>query len=67
MGAEAPTANTTASQLYTALKRDLIDGRFAAGQKLAITTLKQHYRVGLSPLGFAARMADRPAVTHRGA
>lgn len=50
MGAEAPTANTTASQLYTALKRDLIDGRFAAGQKLAITTLKQHYRVGLSPL-----------------
>jgi DNA-binding GntR family transcriptional regulator len=50
MGVEAPTANTTASQLYTALKRDLIDGRFAAGQKLAITTLKQRYRVGLSPL-----------------
>ncbi|WP_110630333.1 GntR family transcriptional regulator [Salinicola salarius] len=50
MRAEAPTANTTASQLYTALKRDLIDGRFAAGQKLAITTLKQRYRVGLSPL-----------------
>lgn len=50
MGAEAPNANTTASQLYNALKRDLIDGRFAAGQKLAITTLKQRYRVGLSPL-----------------
>ncbi|WP_110643341.1 FCD domain-containing protein [Salinicola sp. CPA57] len=50
MGAEAPTGSLSASQLYAALKRDLIGGRFATGQKLAITALKQHYRVGLSPL-----------------
>jgi len=50
MGAEVSSANTAANRLYVALKRDLIDGRFAAGQKLAITTLKQRYRVGLSPL-----------------
>lgn len=41
---------TAASQIYTALKRDLINGRFTAGEKLAISALKQHYRVGLSPL-----------------
>ncbi|WP_110714683.1 GntR family transcriptional regulator [Salinicola acroporae] len=50
MGAEAATTNMTASQLYAALKRDLIDGRFTAGQKLAITVLRQRYGVGLSPL-----------------
>ncbi|MGQ7243021.1 GntR family transcriptional regulator [Salinicola sp. V024] len=50
MGAEVSSANTATSQLYVALKRDLINGRFTAGQKLAITTLKQHYQVGLSPL-----------------
>ena len=50
MNIEAPTASTAASQLYAVLKRDLIDGRFTAGQKLAITALKQHYGVGLSPL-----------------
>ncbi|MCP1675682.1 DNA-binding GntR family transcriptional regulator [Natronocella acetinitrilica] len=32
------------------LRRDLINGRFAAGQKLAITTLRETYSVGLSPL-----------------
>ncbi|MWJ28532.1 FCD domain-containing protein [Halomonas sediminis] len=43
--------NATAStQAFEALKKDLIRGRFAAGEKLAISTLKTHYQVGLSPL-----------------
>lgn len=50
MGVEAVSASTAASQLYVALKRDLINGRFTAGQKLAINALKQHYQIGLSPL-----------------
>ncbi|WP_423823265.1 FCD domain-containing protein [Salinisphaera sp. SPP-AMP-43] len=36
--------------LYHSLRRDLIDGRFEAGQKLAIGALKERYGVGLSPL-----------------
>jgi DNA-binding GntR family transcriptional regulator len=46
----AGTGETAASQVFDALKRDLISGRFAAGEKLAISTLKHHYAVGLSPL-----------------
>lgn len=45
-----PAGFTAASQIYAALKRDLIEGRFAAGEKLAIKTLKEQYEVGLSPL-----------------
>ncbi|WP_110666816.1 GntR family transcriptional regulator [Salinicola halophilus] len=45
-----PAGLTAASQIYTALKRDLIQGRFTAGEKLAIKSLKEHYQVGLSPL-----------------
>lgn len=41
---------TAASQVHLALKRDLIGGRFRAGEKLAIASLRQHYGVGLSPL-----------------
>ncbi|MBZ9557868.1 MULTISPECIES: FCD domain-containing protein [unclassified Modicisalibacter] len=47
----SPTAGVTASsQVFEALKQDLIRGRFAAGEKLAISALKTHYGVGLSPL-----------------
>lgn len=38
------------SRIFETLKQDLIRGRFAAGEKLAISALKDHYRVGLSPL-----------------
>lgn len=41
---------TAASQVFDALKRDLIGGHFAAGEKLAISSLQAHYQVGLSPL-----------------
>ncbi|XKH61041.1 FCD domain-containing protein [Halomonas sediminis] len=41
---------TVSTQVFNALKKDLIRGRFAAGEKLAISTLKAHYQVGLSPL-----------------
>lgn len=41
---------TASSQVFEALKKDLIRGKFKAGEKLAISTLKSHYRVGLSPL-----------------
>ncbi|WP_110648076.1 GntR family transcriptional regulator [Salinicola peritrichatus] len=50
MALQEPAGMTAASQIYAALKRDLINGRFTAGEKLAINALKQHYRVGLSPL-----------------
>ncbi|WFF41970.1 FCD domain-containing protein [Salinicola endophyticus] len=48
--ATALDATTAASQVYAALKRDLIRGRFVAGEKLAINHLKETYAVGLSPL-----------------
>ncbi|GHC32859.1 GntR family transcriptional regulator [Aidingimonas halophila] len=41
---------TASSQVFEALKRDLIRGQFKAGEKLAISSLKSHYQVGLSPL-----------------
>lgn len=50
MAPVASTGETAASQVFDALKRDLIRGRFDAGEKLAISDLKQHYAVGLSPL-----------------
>ncbi|RKR06751.1 GntR family transcriptional regulator [Kushneria sinocarnis] len=40
----------SASGLYDDLRRDLINGCYAAGEKLAIGALKEHYGVGLSPL-----------------
>jgi len=36
--------------VFEALRRDLIDGYFDAGQKLIISVLKSRYHVGLSPL-----------------
>ncbi|WP_348827853.1 FCD domain-containing protein [Halomonas sp. RT37] len=46
----AASGETAASQVFSALKQDLIRGRFAAGEKLAISALKERYEVGLSPL-----------------
>lgn len=46
---ESSTA-TASTRVFNALKKDLIRGRFAAGEKLAISALKAHYKVGLSPL-----------------
>lgn len=48
--ASPPTGATAASRVFDALKQDLIRGRFAAGEKLAIGSLKTRYQVGLSPL-----------------
>ncbi|WP_271910175.1 GntR family transcriptional regulator [Vreelandella alkaliphila] len=45
-----PPADTASSPIYDALRRDLVGGRFAVGEKLAINALKEHYQVGLSPL-----------------
>ncbi|WP_447895345.1 GntR family transcriptional regulator [Vreelandella sp. GE22] len=51
MNTPCPPANATASsRIYEILRRDLVDGRFAAGEKLAINALKERYQVGLSPL-----------------
>ncbi|MDR5873350.1 FCD domain-containing protein [Halomonas sp. CUBES01] len=45
-----PVISTASSRIYETLRRDLVGGRFAAGEKLAINALKEHYHVGLSPL-----------------
>lgn len=45
-----PTGTASSTPIYDALRKDLVDGRFAAGEKLAINALKEHYQVGLSPL-----------------
>ncbi|MCE8033080.1 MAG: FCD domain-containing protein [Halomonas sp.] len=44
---EQPTAS---SRIYDILRQDLVNGRFAAGEKVAISALKERYEVGLSPL-----------------
>ncbi|RDB44767.1 GntR family transcriptional regulator [Halomonas sp. DQ26W] len=41
---------TTSGRIYDTLRQDLVNGRFQAGEKVAINTLKEHYGVGLSPL-----------------
>nr|WP_300315830.1 FCD domain-containing protein [Halomonas sp.] len=41
---------TATSWIYDTLRQDLVNGRFTAGEKLAISALKQQYGVGLSPL-----------------
>ncbi|MGJ7458352.1 GntR family transcriptional regulator [Halomonas sp. MA07-2] len=41
---------TRASLIYDTLRQDLVNGRFRAGEKVAISALKAHYDVGLSPL-----------------
>lgn len=41
---------TTASRIYEMLRQDLLDGRYAAGERLSIALLRETYQVGLSPL-----------------
>lgn len=41
---------TTSGRIYDTLRQDLVNGRFQAGEKVAISALKEHYGVGLSPL-----------------
>lgn len=41
---------THANRVYNSLRRDIVDGRFKAGEKLTINSLKDAYNVGLSPL-----------------
>ncbi|NVF15659.1 GntR family transcriptional regulator [Vreelandella maris] len=41
---------TSASRIFDTLRQDLVNGRFEAGEKIAINVLKDHYQVGLSPL-----------------
>nr|WP_163500941.1 FCD domain-containing protein [Halomonas socia] len=41
---------TTASRVFDAMRHDLVNGRFTAGEKVAINGLKEQYQVGLSPL-----------------
>ena len=43
-------AGTASSRVFDNLRKDLVGGRFAAGEKLAINALKERYQVGLSPL-----------------
>lgn len=51
MGAPKRKGGTTRSSLiYDTLRQDLVNGRFQAGEKIAISALKEHYEVGLSPL-----------------
>ena len=44
------SSTKASSSIYDLLRRDLVGGRFKAGEKLAINTLKEQYQVGLSPL-----------------
>lgn len=45
-----PSTTTASSRIYDILRKDLVNGRFSAGEKLAINALKELYQVGLSPL-----------------
>lgn len=41
---------TRSSHIYDILREDLVNGRFQAGERLAINGLRECYNVGLSPL-----------------
>lgn len=45
-----PAGGTASSRVFESLRKDLVRGRFQAGEKIAINALKDHYQVGLSPL-----------------
>lgn len=50
MSDQTSSIATASSRIYETLRKDLVCGRFAAGEKLAINALKEKYQVGLSPL-----------------
>ncbi|MCE9664210.1 FCD domain-containing protein [Halomonas sp. M5N1S17] len=41
---------TASSRIFEVLRQDLLSGRFGAGERLSISSLKETYQVGLSPL-----------------
>lgn len=43
-------AESKSGQIFETLREDLLNGQFEAGEKLAISTLREAYGVGLSPL-----------------
>ncbi|OEY66024.1 GntR family transcriptional regulator [Marinobacter sp. X15-166B] len=43
-------ANSNAGRVFAALREDLLNGQYQAGEKLAIASLRDNYQVGLSPL-----------------
>ncbi|WP_339935048.1 GntR family transcriptional regulator [Vreelandella glaciei] len=50
MSKDTKEGTTAASEAFYKLKKDLIGGKFPSGEKITITTLKDTYDVGLSPL-----------------
>src|SRR5690625_5180625 len=51
MGVSKRKGQMTASgRIYETLRQNLVNGCFTAGEKVAISALKEHYGVGLSPL-----------------
>ena len=46
----ARQAETISGRIFDRLREDLLNGRFQAGKKLAISSLQTTYQVGLSPL-----------------
>lgn len=54
-------------QLYTAIQKDLISGKFEAGLKLKISELQRRYDTGLSPLREALnRLAAQGSIEQHG-
>ncbi|WP_253445849.1 GntR family transcriptional regulator [Halomonas sp. Y3] len=47
---EGRGGRTRSSLIYDTLREELLNGRFQAGEKIAISALKERYDVGLSPL-----------------
>jgi GntR family carbon starvation induced transcriptional regulator len=52
-------ASTLASQAYSRLRQDLIEARFAPGEKLRVRSLCKLYDIGLSPMREALNRASR--------
>lgn len=47
---QLPSTRTLARRAYHHLRKDIVDGRLAAGSKLKLESLVQHYAIGMSPL-----------------
>ncbi|AXY43317.1 FCD domain-containing protein [Halomonas sp. JS92-SW72] len=44
------SGRTRSSLIYDTLREELVNGRFEAGEKVAISALRERYDIGLSPL-----------------
>lgn len=61
---QAAPARTLAHRAYQQIREDIIHGRLAAGTKLKLESLVQHYEIGMSPLREAlARLVGDHFVT----